>query len=460
MAIAYAQYLGNGSTKNFNVNFPYISRDHVQVKVNGVPTSYTWLSSTTLQLPTAPAVGAIVDVRRVTPRDTLLVDFVDGSTLVETDLDLSALQVFYLAQEAFDLGEASLGVTEDGSFSALNRRISNILNPTLPQDAATKWFVENAMTSQVVLATDRANAAAGSASAAAGSASAASGSASAAASSAGVAETHKNAAGASASAAATSATTAEGHKNAAAASALAAANSASEALGYRNDAAGYAAAAAQSASDAALFDPSSYYIKSEIDSQMSAKAPLASPALTGNPTAPTQTAGNNSTRLATTAFVQTAIGNAASNYAPASHSHTTSDISDFSTKMNTKMDKAGGSFTGAVGFNSEVNQQVKTLSISSGNITINLAQGNRFKVTLTENATLQVSNLPPSGEVQDWTLEVVQDSTGGRTLSASSSFVWPGESSMPAIETGANKTTVIAGYANNSKMVAKVAGGF
>jgi len=32
-------------------------------------------------------------------------------------------------------------------------------------------------------------------------------------------------------------------------------------------------------------------------------APLASPALTGNPTAPTQTAGNNSTRLATTAFV-------------------------------------------------------------------------------------------------------------------------------------------------------------
>lgn len=37
-------------------------------------------------------------------------------------------------------------------------------------------------------------------------------------------------------------------------------------------------------------------------------APLASPALTGNPTAPTQTAGNNSTRLATTAFVQAASG--------------------------------------------------------------------------------------------------------------------------------------------------------
>lgn len=36
-------------------------------------------------------------------------------------------------------------------------------------------------------------------------------------------------------------------------------------------------------------------------------APLASPNLTGNPTAPTQNAGNNTTRIATTAFVTTAV---------------------------------------------------------------------------------------------------------------------------------------------------------
>lgn len=39
------------------------------------------------------------------------------------------------------------------------------------------------------------------------------------------------------------------------------------------------------------------------------KAPLASPALIGNPTAPTQTAGNSSTRIATTAFVMNALAN-------------------------------------------------------------------------------------------------------------------------------------------------------
>jgi len=39
---------------------------------------------------------------------------------------------------------------------------------------------------------------------------------------------------------------------------------------------------------------------------LAAKAPLASPALTGSPTAPTQSAGDNSTKVATTAYVDTA----------------------------------------------------------------------------------------------------------------------------------------------------------
>lgn len=44
-----------------------------------------------------------------------------------------------------------------------------------------------------------------------------------------------------------------------------------------------------------------------LQTALDGKAPLASPALTGTPTAPTQTAGNNTTRLATTAFVQAAL---------------------------------------------------------------------------------------------------------------------------------------------------------
>jgi hypothetical protein len=44
-----------------------------------------------------------------------------------------------------------------------------------------------------------------------------------------------------------------------------------------------------------------------INSSLALKAPSASPALTGNPTAPTQSPGNNSTRIATTAYADAAV---------------------------------------------------------------------------------------------------------------------------------------------------------
>ena len=63
-------------------------------------------------------------------------------------------------------------------------------------------------------------------------------------------------------------------------------------------------------------------------------AKLASPAFTGNPTAPTQSAGNNSTRLATTAFVQAALD--------------TIDLSDYALKkdLNAKAPLASPALTG------------------------------------------------------------------------------------------------------------------
>jgi len=53
-------------------------------------------------------------------------------------------------------------------------------------------------------------------------------------------------------------------------------------------------------------------VTSAIQTQLNAKAPLASPELTGNPTAPTQSSSDNSTKIATTAFVTTKVGTSAS----------------------------------------------------------------------------------------------------------------------------------------------------
>ena len=62
-----------------------------------------------------------------------------------------------------------------------------------------------------------------------------------------------------------------------------------------------------------------------VSSALDKKAPLASPQLTGSPTAPTPTAGSNNTQLATTAFVQNAVNAAVTSavaYQGAANSYT------------------------------------------------------------------------------------------------------------------------------------------
>ena len=61
-----------------------------------------------------------------------------------------------------------------------------------------------------------------------------------------------------------------------------------------------------------------------VTNALAAKAPLASPALTGTPTAPTATAGTNTTQVATTAFVTSAVAAAS----PGTGSITSSMILD------------------------------------------------------------------------------------------------------------------------------------
>jgi len=55
-------------------------------------------------------------------------------------------------------------------------------------------------------------------------------------------------------------------------------------------------------------DLSTAYTKQEVDDFLALKATLESPALTGNPTAPTQSPLDNSTKIATTAYVDSSVG--------------------------------------------------------------------------------------------------------------------------------------------------------
>lgn len=238
MAYSYVRYSGNGSTTNYTFSFPTISTDHIKVRVNGtLVTNWSFLSAGTIQFAVAPANAAVIEIRRETPKESAIVNFTDGSVLLERDLDLLATWQLYVAQETEDDLEDTIRTDSQGRFDANNKRIINVADPVNAQDAVTKTWAETAMSSQLAQATSQATAAAGSATAAAGSATAA-------ATSAGNAST-------SASNAATSATGASGSATAAAGSATAAANSATAAGTSATNANTSALAAASSATASA-----------------------------------------------------------------------------------------------------------------------------------------------------------------------------------------------------------------
>jgi hypothetical protein len=266
VAYSYVRYTGNGSTTNYTFSFPYLSQDHIKVRVAGsLVTNWSFLNASTIQFAVAPANGAVIEIRRVTPKDQAVVNFTDGSVLLERDLDLLTTYDLYLAQETQDAVDASISQTSLGVWDAQNKRITNMADPVSAQDAVTKTWAETGMSSQLAQATAQATAAAGSATAAAGSASAAATSASnastsasnsassatAASGSATAASGSATAAANSATAAATSATNANTSAVAAASSATAAAGSATTATTQANNAAASAVSAANSAAAAA-----------------------------------------------------------------------------------------------------------------------------------------------------------------------------------------------------------------
>ena len=259
MAYSYVRYSGNGSTTNYTFSFPVISTDHIKVRVNGtLVTNWSFLSSSTIQFAAAPANAAVIEIRRETPKESSIVNFTDGSVLLERDLDLLATWQLYVAQETEDDLEDTIRVDSQGRFDAQNKRIINVADPINAQDAVTKNWAETGMSSQLAQATSQATAAAGSATAAAGSATSAATSAStattqatSATASATSATGSATAAAGSATAAANSATAANTSATNANSSAVAAASSATTATTQASNASASASAAASSAAAAA-----------------------------------------------------------------------------------------------------------------------------------------------------------------------------------------------------------------
>ena len=151
MAESYKEYIGDGTTHQFAVPFPYIDKSHVHLYIDGVEdTTFTWITSGTIQATTIPAYGSLVIVRRETPSDERLVDFTDTSMLQEGTLDRDSQQNFYRMQEIVDFDEDKL--TYDPyipGYDAKSRRIVNVADPVNSNDAVNKAYYEGTFLPQM-----------------------------------------------------------------------------------------------------------------------------------------------------------------------------------------------------------------------------------------------------------------------------------------------------------------------
>jgi hypothetical protein len=388
VAYSYVRYTGNGTTTNYTFPFNYLSTDHIKVRVNDVLVpGYTFLNSSTVKFDVAPIIGAVIEIRRETPKDVPIVNFTDGSVLLERDLDLLATFDLYLAQESADGVDETISVDSTGRWDGQGKRLGNLAPAINPDEVVIKETLDyeypavavvasaradiaivgsdlgaptgqttdlgsitdpvitepGAGTSKIITVADNiadvqaladnltaiqnassnAAAAASSASSASTSATNAASSATSAASSAAAADSSKTAAAASATSAASSATSASGSASTATTQASNASNSASTASTAASNAATAATQAAASASSASTSATTATSAASSASSSASSASTSASAAAGSASTANTQ-ASNAASSASSASGSATAAATSATNAANSATSAGTS----------------------------------------------------------------------------------------------------------------------------------------
>ncbi len=143
---ARVSYTADGNTSTFAITFSFIDSTHVKVFLDGVSTTAFTISGSNVVMNSNPANSTVVLIKRETPTNARLVDFQDGSVLTESDLDKSADQNFFIAQEINDESQGSMKLDNADRFDALNKRIINVADPVNNNDAVNKGFISTNLT--------------------------------------------------------------------------------------------------------------------------------------------------------------------------------------------------------------------------------------------------------------------------------------------------------------------------
>lgn len=119
MALASVTYPCNGTSGPFNLTYPYIAEEHVHAFIDNVEVSFTFLTTSTVNVPAAAAFDNTHSLRlaRTTPTDEPIVDWANGANINEETLDLQSLQLLYATQETQD-GSGAVIATGEAALAA------------------------------------------------------------------------------------------------------------------------------------------------------------------------------------------------------------------------------------------------------------------------------------------------------------------------------------------------------
>lgn len=140
IAYSWQEQIKPAGTQDIQCDIEYLDKSYIHVYLDGTETTrYTWTSATNIRLNTALAASTTVLLIRKTEREYLYIEFASGSPFIEVNVDSQNTQFLHLAQELVE-GRAIPGFYGDISMNGY--RITSVGDPTNPQDAATKNYVD------------------------------------------------------------------------------------------------------------------------------------------------------------------------------------------------------------------------------------------------------------------------------------------------------------------------------
>lgn len=108
---SYVDLDGDGTTQNYQVPFPYLDRNHINVYVDDSPMTFTWIDSGNIRTDAPPPAGTKnIRIKRTTPANNLLVVFSSPSDFKSIEVNKGYRQLLYIIQEAFDSALEALDI--------------------------------------------------------------------------------------------------------------------------------------------------------------------------------------------------------------------------------------------------------------------------------------------------------------------------------------------------------------